>query len=173
MNTVLLILLIILVIPSTIGLLYRMHLDEAQVRARLAREARQRKQQTVLERRTETVTEKVIIELVPNDELSQSLTNLIGSIDNNTDATNHHATVIETTAHVFPLLQESQERAIQPVDLGQDGSQASSKVDTKTRQEIIADLFLEDPTIGGKEIERRTGIPDATARRILKELKST
>ena len=155
MNTVLLILLIILVIPSTIGLLYRMHLDEAQVRARLAREARQRKQQTVLERRTETVTEKVIIELVPNDELSQSLTNLIGSIDNNTDATNHHATVIETTAQIVPLLEKPVER--EPSDTpGTVG---------KSLDERIAEHFSEHPDTSVRKAAQALGCTPAKIQR--------
>ena len=177
---------------------YRMHLDSPHVNARIQREQQGKR----LQKRTSlnfslahTTTQETTTNL---QEITQSIVVITEVIRENTQAIQestqrtevHFAKMVETVETIGAqnqiLLEQraqslqfrhqsvtGQERVIPLVDLGQDGSKASGKVDAKSRQEVIAELLLEEPTIGGKEIERRTGIPDATARRILKELKST
>ncbi len=75
--------------------------------------------------------------------------------------TQNDVRIVENDAESMGESPVSQEVSHQPVDL----SQSESLSNTKTRKEIIAELLIEDEHISGREIERRTGIPDASARK--------
>jgi hypothetical protein len=154
------------VIICTVGLLYYMHQSEPYVKARIKGEE-QRKQQAVLERRTETITEKVVIELVPNEALSQHLTNLTGSLD-------HHAQVIEKTAQIIPLSQpvpsEIQEKVVEkPV---QEVSARVSELSPEgADRQIIKEYLDEHPQATVRETARAVGMGKTKVGDIMKELK--